>query len=384
MKKETKLWGKWISFFTFAVAIILVYKLLDNYGLILNWIKELIGVLTPIAAGVLIAYIFYVPCRNIENAYKKVKKVKLVSKKARPLSILTVYILAILILIIVINFIMPPIAQSIVDLANNIGEYYDATIKSINEMPDDSFLKNEVLTKVLDGVNEIDLKQLINAQKLTEYAHGVVSFAGKVFDIVVAFIVSIYILNSRSSILKFFRRLSGAIFNKKIYLNIDKYFNRTNEIFFHFLASQIIDAILVGIIAALIMSIMGVKYAVLLGFIIGLFNLIPYFGAIIAIVIAGIITLLTGGISQTIWMLVAIIIFQQIDANVINPKIVGNSLEISPILVIFAVTVGGAYFGVIGMFLAVPIATVLKIMLEDFIEYREQKKKNEEEKIEIE
>ena len=121
------------------------------------------------------------------------------------------------------------------------------------------------------------------------------------------------------------------------------------------------------------MSILGVKYAVLLGFMIGLFNLIPYIGAIIAVVIAGIITLLTGGVSQAIWMLVIVTILQQIDANIINPKIVGNSLQISPLLVILAVTVGGAYFGIIGMFLAVPIIAVIKVIIEDFINYRDEK-----------
>ena len=122
------------------------------------------------------------------------------------------------------------------------------------------------------------------------------------------------------------------------------------------------------------MAILGIKYAVLLGFMIGLFNLIPYIGAIIAIVIATVITLLTGGISQAIWMLVVVTILQQIDANIINPKIVGDSLEISPLLVILAVTVGGAYFGIIGMFLAVPIIAILKVLIEDFIEYREKNK----------
>ncbi len=127
------------------------------------------------------------------------------------------------------------------------------------------------------------------------------------------------------------------------------------------------------------MSILGVKYAVLLGFMIGLFNLIPYLGAIVAVVIAIIITLLTGGVSQAIWMGIVVIIIQQIDANIINPKITGTSLKISPILIIFSVTVIGAYFGVMGMFLAVPIVAVIKLMLNDYIKYKEELKENEEE-----
>ena len=122
------------------------------------------------------------------------------------------------------------------------------------------------------------------------------------------------------------------------------------------------------------MKFLGVKYAVLLGIMIGLFNLIPYFGAIIAVIISTIITLITGGFYQAIWMIVIVTILQQIDANIINPKIVGESLKISPLLVIFAVTIGGAYFGILGMFLAVPIAAVLKLFISDFIDYKNAKK----------
>ena len=103
--------------------------------------------------------------------------------------------------------------------------------------------------------------------------------------------------------------------------------------------------------------------------------MIPYFGAIIATAIAAIVTLITGGWSQAIWMLIVVIILQQIDANIINPKIVGQSLKMSPLLVIFAVTIGGAYFGILGMFLAVPVIAVIKILRDDFIRYREVRKR---------
>ena len=121
------------------------------------------------------------------------------------------------------------------------------------------------------------------------------------------------------------------------------------------------------------MSILGVKYSILLGFMIGLFNLIPYFGAIIAVGAAIIITIFTGGIGQAALMAVTVIVLQQIDANIINPKIIGDSLSISPLLVIFAVTIGGAYFGILGMFLAVPVFTVIKLLIEEYIEYKSEK-----------
>lgn len=185
--------------------------------------------------------------------------------------------------------------------------------------------------------------------------------------------VSIYILLERRQILNFLRKLGGAIFKQKTYKAVGKYFYKSNNIFFKFLSSQILDAFIVGILTAIAMSLLGVKYAVLLGFFIGLSNLIPYFGAIVGVGISIIITIFTGGIGKAIWMAVIVIVLQQIDANIINPKIVGNSLSISPLLVIFAVTIGGAYFGILGMFLAVPIFTVLKIIVEDYIDYRSKK-----------
>ena len=102
--------------------------------------------------------------------------------------------------------------------------------------------------------------------------------------------------------------------------------------------------------------------------------MIPYFGAIIAVIIATIITFITGGATQALWMIVITTVLQQIDANIINPKIVGESLKISPLLVIFAVTIGGAYFGILGMFLAVPVVAVIKVIIDDFVEFKNASK----------
>ena len=168
--------------------------------------------------------------------------------------------------------------------------------------------------------------------------------------------------------------MNSSLFSEKRCKTIDGYFVKGNEIFFKYISSQVIDAIIVGIIMSIALSIMGVEYAILLGFMIGLFNLIPYFGAIIAVALTAIITIFTGGISQAIWVVIVLVILQQIDANVINPKIVGDALDISRILIIFAVTVGGAYFGVLGMFLGVPVVGVIKMLIDDYVERNENKK----------
>lgn len=370
MESNKKKITKWLYWFLFAVAIILVYKTLDNFSAIGDWIKNLLDVLMPFLIGLLIAYLLYIPCRKVESLYKKSKKIKFFRKKARALSIFTVYFIILIILIILINYILPIISNSIIDLASNIQGYYNSLMKNIDDLPQDSILKNEIVLDIIESVKSIDLKQYINMSNLAEYAKGVINVAGRILDFFVAIIVSIYLLLQRKEILEFIKKLGRATLKDRTYNSFGKYFNRTNNIFFNFLAGQLIDSIIVGIITSIAMSIIGVKYAVLLGVMIGVFNLIPYFGAIIAVVIAALITLLTGGIWQAIIMVIVVTILQQIDANIINPKILGNSLKISPLLVIFAVAVGGAYFGVWGMFLSVPIIAVVKLLLTDYIEYK--------------
>ncbi len=377
MKEKKGNWTKWLYIFSLAVAIILVYKTVDNLGEIWNWFRKLFSILMPFIVGILIAYLLYIPAGKIENKYLKSKN-KFIKKKARGLSVFTAYVIAILVIAIAINFIVPALVESITDLLNNFQNYYNTTINALNNLPEDSILKKEIVFRIAEYIKGIDVEKYINIGKLTEYAKGAISLVNSLFDIFVALIVSVYVLMERTEILGFFRRITRTTFKEETFNGIEKYFNKTNGIFFNFISSQIIDGIIVGIITSIAMKIMGIKYAVLLGSMIGLFNLIPYFGAIIAVIIATIITIFTGGIGQAIWMVIVVTILQQIDANIINPKIVGSSLKISPILVIFSVTIGGAYFGVLGMFLAVPVMAVIKLVILDYIDIKEQQRKENE------
>lgn len=377
MKEVKKNLSKWMYWFILAVAIILVYKVLDNFTAIGGIIGNFFSIITPFLAGTLLAYLLYIPASRIEKIFTK-RKSKFWKKKARPISVLLTYILAILVIMLLVNVIFPIITDSIIELVNNFQIYWNSAIDRLNALPEDSFLKSQVVTDVVksigDAIQSIDLMEYLNPERITTYVKSVLGVATGIFDVFVTIVVSIYILLQRGEIVNFVSRLATAIFNKKTCEKMGQYIDSTNRIFFKFISSQLLDAIIVGILVTIAMSIIGVKYAFLLGFMIGLFNIIPYFGAIVAVAISVIITIITGGLSQAAIMAVVVIILQQIDSNIINPKIIGNSLEISPLLVIFAVTVGGAYFGVLGMFLAVPVIAVLKIVINDYIDFKIKKK----------
>lgn len=367
---------KWLYWFLLGVAIIVVYKALDNFGDVMGVFAKFFEIITPFLVGIFISYLLYMPCRKMEQAFIK-SKVKWIAKKARPLGILTVYLIIVLLLVILVNFILPVVLESVMDLVNNIQHYYEMAIFNYNQLPEDDILKSDIVNDAIKNVQNLDIKQYFQLEKILAYVMSAIDAVTGIFDIFVAVIVSVYILAERVEILATIKRLAEAIFKEKTYKNIGKYFNNSNEIFFKFIASQFLDAVIVGIMVTIAMSIMGIKFAPLLGFLIGLFNMIPYIGAIIAVAVSAIITLITGGLSQAIWMLIVVIILQQIDANIINPKIIGQSLKISPLLVIFAITVGGAYFGILGMFLAVPVIAVVRILIEDYIDYKITMKKVE-------
>ena len=379
MNEIKKNFSKWMYWFMLAVSIILVYKFFDNFTAIGTAIGNFLEAISPFLAGALLAYLLYIPESRIEKKLGKSKK-KFLRKRARGISVFLTFTIAILVIIVLVNVILPIVSESIVELVNNFQNYWNSTMDRLNSLPEDSILKNEKVVETIKSLGkslqEIDLTKYINYEKITEYIKGAVGVASGIFDVFVTIVVSVYILLQRTQIKNFLNKLCMALFNEKICNTINKYLNKTNEIFFKFISGQLIDAVVVGVLVTIAMSIIGVKYSVLLGFMIGLFNVIPYFGAIFAVAISVLITVITGGLSQAIIMAIVVIILQQIDSNIINPKILGSSLDISQLIVIGAVALGGAYFGVLGMFLGVPVATVLKIIICDWVEYKNKQKYN--------
>ncbi len=359
--------SKWVYYFTLGVSLILIYKFVSDFKTLYEILKRVISVIMPFIMATILAYLFYKPVAFFERNFKKNK---FLSKIARPLSVFLTYIIAILLVVWLINCVIPPIKNSTVELYNNIPTYIQKAQETIENAEEDSILKKINIEEITNKIKKIDIESLISTEKIIDYAGKVIGVFGVVFNIFVTIVVSIYLLLQRGEIKEFLKKCAKAMFDSPTYARVNKYFDKSNHILLDFIYCQIIDGVIVGVLASIAMSIIGVKYGILLGMFIGLFNIIPYFGAIIAIVIAVVITLFTGGINQALIMAITVIILQQIDSNIINPKILGDGLKISPVLVIFAVTVGGEFFGIIGMFLSVPIVAIIKVLIMDFIDIR--------------
>ncbi|MBR2289093.1 MAG: AI-2E family transporter [Clostridia bacterium] len=372
--------AKYVGWFIFAVALITIYKTIDSVGIVFEWFQGLFKILAPFGLAVLLAYLLYFPCRKIENLIRKAKW-KFISNRARWLSIIIIYIIVILAIVLLFKVILPLLYESVIDLANSLPNYYNRAIELLESQPEDSILTKIDAVSYVKKLEEVNVSEMIidfvDFNNISKYIKTITSFAGVIFDIFITLVVSFYIITERGDIKNFCKNLFGAICSEKGYNRISRYYGKLNDIFYKFITAQIFDAIIVGIITSIAMLIMNVKYAGLLGFLIGLFNIIPYFGAIIAVGFAVILTIFTGGLGKALWLALVIIILQQIDANIINPKILGDSLNISRILIVFSVTLFGAWFGIIGMFLAVPMIGLIKVFVLDFIEEKNKEKELE-------
>ena len=268
MNEVKKNFSKWMYYFLLALAIIIVYKFLDNFTAIGQAIGKFFDVIAPFLTGGLLAYLLYIPASRIEKGFEKSKR-KFIKKKARGISVLITYIIAILIIILLVNVILPVVIDSVIELVSNIQNYWNIVMEKWGALPEDSILKSQQAQDIIKALGEsiqgTDYKQYISTERITGYIKSVIGVASGIFDIFVAIIVSVYILLQRGQIMRFFRRLSTAIFDEKICNKMEEYINSTNNIFYKFISGQLIDAVVVGIMVTIAMSIIGVKYAVLLG-----------------------------------------------------------------------------------------------------------------------
>lgn len=325
--------------------------------------------------GIIIAYFLNVPCNLVEKQISKVKYPFIV-KRARIISVLAIYLGAILIIMLIFSYIFPIIMKNILEIASDIPFYHYDIIQWVGNLDVSSFKGIFDLKATLESFLSTYSVQDI----LTQIATGIGSISGyalvmtsRVVNLFLSIIISIYTLLYKELLIATIDRIAKLFIKKRSLEIIKSYLYQTNEIFYKFIFTQFLDAFILGVLATIILALIGVKYAVTLGILLGICNMIPYFGAMFASIATVIITLLTGGATLAIITGISLLILQQIDGNIIGPRLMGGALNMNPILIILSITIGGAYFGVIGMFLSIPIAAILKIIFNNFIEMREKK-----------
>lgn len=345
---------------TVAISIFLI-KAIWNWSETLEYIRNIIGMLSPFLIGIFIAYLMNPLVILIDKSFfKKLLKIKKDSVR-KGLSILISYILVLGIISFCISVIVPEVYLSLKNLYENLQGSYDKLIIFIDKInkkyPDidisfiSDLLKNnssEIINVIKNSLDTI-LPLLYNTS---------VTVIKSAINTLIAIIVSCYLLIDKNRFLLNIKKLVYVIFNKKNSERLILTFKECNKIFGNFVIGKTIDSTIIGFLCYFFMKILNLEYTMLISVIVGVTNMIPYFGPFIG-AIPGMIILLTINWKYSLIFGVMILILQQFDGLYLGPKILGESTGIRPVWIIFAITVGGWFFGPVGMFLGVPTTAVI-------------------------
>ncbi len=369
-----------LAIFCAGLGLLLCYYILYNTNDVRNILSEINGILTPFYMGIILAYLLC-PIYNVtlRCVYRRNRgRFKTYSRDYKLARLVASLVTMLFLLGICIGFIMlivPELINSIVGLIGDIPAFVD----KISSWIDKNIVENYEMATMLHGkVDSIFQKLLEWGQKnvlpgaeaiLSGVSVGIVGTFSAVINIFVALVICVYILNSKEIFQAQGKKLILAAFSKKKADEIFEFGRICNDIFGGFISGKLIDSLIIGIICFVAMSLLGLPMAVLISVVVGLTNIIPFFGPFIG-AIPSIILLLFIDPWAALKFGIMVIVLQQIDGNIIGPKILGKTTKLASFWVMFAILVGGGLFGFAGMILGVPTMAVIYVYLSRVINGR--------------
>lgn len=363
-----------LSYIAGGAGIILVYFILKNFEDVKGLWKTALDILRPFTFGLIFAYLLNGPLMFFEKHLNFVEKTKPRKVLKRVIAIIATWIATIAVMSAFFYIVMPDVTKSINVLINNIPNYLSnlqSLVKTVSETYNfeapfiDYFLEfkisSEVFATLLKEYGEELLPQLANIANIS------VQIGGVVFDIVIAIILSVYMMFSKETLIAQLKKALYAILKKETAAKLVRIARESHRIFSGFINGKLLDSLIIGILCFIGMSIIGFEFTMLISFIIGCTNVIPFFGPFLG-AIPSVLILLMVDPWQAVWFTIFVFVLQQLDGNVIGPKILGDSTGLPALWVMFAILVGGGIFGIIGMFVGVPAFAVIYKFTKEYLE----------------
>ena len=374
----------WKEGLLFVIAVIAIFQVSRNWEVMMEGASRFFGIVQPFFVGAILAYFLSNPTRRIQDRIIALNKTFL-AKRSRGLAVLSIFVIIILIFSGILTWLVPIISDNVTDFAHQLTDYYQQFLSLLNDMSEPGHQWHEVidaiglaqLDNILDNIfNQFSIEVVVNQllQSTNLLLGHALNTISTLFNAIISMIICLYVLLYTDSIKRVAEKTAKSFIKKRQLIAVRSYVQKSNQIFINFISAQFLDACILGTLATIILGILNVRYAVTLGVLLGVANMIPYFGSIFATLLTALITLFTSpDPRQALFVLIALLILQQIDGNFIGPRITGDALGVNPIIIIISITIGGAYSGVLGMFVSVPIAAMLKMFFFDYLHYREQK-----------
>lgn len=366
-----------IAVYAFIVLTlsIVFYLIASEVNLFKIQVGKYISIFQPIIIGFVMAYLFNFILELVEDRLLAGIFPKLRNKKLnRVMGIILTYFIVFLLLYLFLNFILPQLLSSVIGLVNEIPNHFISITNKFNELTSEFHIQEEyydiISSKWNEFVNYILGFATDLVPKIGNFTKNIIS---SIWNIVLGVIVSIYLLMDKERFKALSKKIVVSFFSDKNAKRIMELTRRSDNIFGRFLSGKILDSFIIGILTFIVLKIVKMPYVTLVSFIVGITNIIPFFGPFIGAIPSFFIILFISPV-KAIWFLVIILIIQQIDGNIIGPKILGDSLGISAFWILFSLLVAGKIFGFAGMIIGVPLFVLIYSIIKDIVEYRLDKK----------
>lgn len=371
--------------FVVIILCMLCFFALLRMNEITKVLRLILGILKPIIYGLAIAYLLNPIVKTVEHFLisrlkKKFPNFKKVETFSRGAGILVALIVMITIISALFNMLIPELYRSIRNMVltvpgqinealntltlimsqdSTLGQFFTTLITEVT-----TFVQNWMRTDLLSQVNEF----------MSHLTEGVFNVISEIMNAIIGVIVSVYVLFSKEKFLMQTKKIIYALFkpshaNMILHLSI-----KSNDIFGGFIIGKLIDSAIIGVLCFIALSIMNMPYTVLVSVIVGVTNVIPFFGPYIGAIPSAILIMLSDP-KMGFYFVIFIIILQQLDGNVIGPKILGDSTGLSAFWVMFAILLGGGLFGFVGMILGVPTFAVIYYVVNMLVNHKLEKRK---------
>lgn len=355
---------------------ILLYCGIEHFNVVIALVRFVLGIVMPFLVGGVIAFIFNVPMKRIEkHLFPKNKKL---AKLRRPAAYFLTLVAVIGVIVLALVVIIPELGNTVSMLMAQIPVAFDAAAEWLNDM----LKQYPVLEPAVEKLNIDWASVSASVVKFVQsFGSGLVSsgvgfFSGIISGVatfVIAFTFSIYVLFQKEKLQRQVKQVLYALLPQKATEKMISVATLSNQIFSSFLSGQCLEAVILGTLFVISMTIFRMPYAMLTGIVIAITALIPIFGAFIGCIVGMLLIVMVNPI-QAVWFLILFLVLQQIEGNLIYPHVVGGSVGLPSIWVLAAVTIGGNLFGIAGILFFIPLCSVLYAMFRDFVKQRLKKR----------
>lgn len=352
-------WG--LTAFCVILASLLVFFLIDRLPEILDVVKKVLGILSPFIYGFIMAYLL-LPIFN--GMYRRLQprlaaRMKNGTRFAKGLCSILTLLIGLVIIGALLWMVLPQLVLSIISLLESMDTYLAEISNWMAALLKDNPVIERNFLQIYDQVSKIIVDWIQNlAPQLVALMTGVKNTVSVLFDFLVGIIIALYILNSKDTFCAQAKKVTYSLLSVGHANRVIKRVGHVHRVFGGFITGKLIDSFIIGILCFIGLSILNIPYAVLISVIIGVTNIIPFFGPFIGAIPSAILIMVISPV-QAVYFVIFIIVLQQFDGNILGPKILGDSTGLSSFWVMFAILVFGGIFGFVGMAVGVPIFAVL-------------------------